>query len=244
MSNRIAVIEGVRTPMGKYGGALAKTQADDLAAHTIREVINRSGFNPNQIDEVIFGNVGGPAHAMNISRVAAIKAGLNKQIPAFTVHRNCASGMESVSNAIIRILQGQGNYYLAGGTESMSNIPLLFKPKAKAWFEKLGSAKKPLDKIKTILGFRPGMIAPVIALKLGLSDVTCGMIMGDTAEVLAKEFGITRAEQDEFAALSHNRAEKATEDGILAQEIAPIVADYKKGKIFAKDEGIRYDQTT
>src|SRR5688572_4940567 len=96
---RIAIIEGVRTPMGKMGGSLAKVQADNLAAHVIREVLLRADFDKNLIDEVIIGNVAGPAHAMNIARVAALKAGISKHVPAFTVHRNCASGMESITVA-------------------------------------------------------------------------------------------------------------------------------------------------
>ena len=237
---RIAIIEGVRTPMGKMGGSLAKIQADNLGAHAAREVIAKADFDKDLIDHVIFGNVGGPAHAMNIARVLALKAGIDKDIPAFTVHRNCASGMEAVSSAGARIRAGDGKIMLVGGTESMSNIPFLFNDKGKAFFTELGSAKTTGAKLKAITKFRLSAFAPKIGLMLGLHDIISGMNMGQTAEVLAKEYHITRAEQDEFACESHNRAEAGREK--LAEEIAPMV-DPKTSRIIDVDEGVRDGQT-
>lgn len=235
---RLAIIDGIRTPMGKMGGKLAEVQADNLGAHVTREIVARTDFDANLIEHVIFGNVGSPAHAMNIARVIALKAGLSKTIPAFTVHRNCASGMEAVSSAGARIRAGDGDIMLVGGAESMSNIPLLFNDQAKEFFTNLGSAKTLLDKIKALTTFRPKMLSPKIGLVMGLHDIVAGINMGQTAEILAKEFGITRAEQDEFAAMSHNRAEAARDK--LAEEIAPIMT---KGGIVEQDEGVREGQT-
>lgn len=239
--NRIAIIEGVRTPMGKMGGAISRVQADNLAAHAIREVLAKVDFDKRLIDEVIFGNVAGPAHAMNVSRVAALKAGINKSVPAFTVHRNCASGMEAITNAGDKIRAGDGKVFIAGGTESMSNIPLLYSESGKQFFMGLAMAKTMQAKLKVLLGFRPSMFKPKIGLELGLHDIVSGMNMGQTAEVLAKEYGITRLEQDQFAAESHNKAEAARDK--MKEEIVPIVGNLKTGKVVSQDEGIRNGQT-
>ena len=238
---RIAIINGLRTPMGKMGGGLARVQADNLGAHVVRELLARTDFDASRIDEVIMGNVGSPAHAMNIARVIALKAGLNRAIPAYTVHRNCASGMESITTAANKILAGDGEVYVAGGAESMSNIPFLFNDSGKAFFMQLAMSKTTQDKIKTLLTFRPKMFAPKVGLELGLFDIVSGMNMGQTAEVLAKDFQISRKEQDEFASWSHNKAEAAKMR--LAEEIVPIVGDVKNGKVIETDEGVRYGQS-
>jgi acetyl-CoA C-acetyltransferase/acetyl-CoA acyltransferase len=238
---RIAIIDGLRTPMGKMGGKLARVQADNLGAHVTKEVIAKADFDAALIDHVIFGNVGMPAHAMNIARVIALKAGLSKTIPAFTVHRNCASGMEAISSAGARIRAGDGEIMIAGGTESMSNIPFIFNEKGKKFFTELGSAKTTLDKLKVLTTLRLSAFSPKIGLMLGLHDIVAGMNMGQTAEVLAKEFRLTREEQDEFATMSHNRAEAGRAK--LAEEIVPIVCDPSRGDVLLQDEGIRDGQS-
>lgn len=239
---RLAIIEGVRTPMGKMGGALADVQADNLGAHTVRELIARIDFDPREIDHVVIGNVGQPAHAMNIARVIAMKAGLDKHIPAYTVHRNCASGMEAIASAGARLRAGDGEVFIAGGAESMSNIPFIFNDKGKAFFTELGSARTFGAKLKALSKFKLSAFSPKIGLMLGLHDIIAGMNMGQTAEVLAKEYKITRAEQDEFACESHNRAEAGRDK--LAEEIVPIIADAAKAKLVDADEGVREGQTT
>ncbi len=238
---RIAIIDGIRTPMGKMGGELSRVQADNLAAHVIKEVLLKAEFDKSLIDEVILGNVAGPAHAMNIARVAALKAGIAKHIPAFTVHRNCASGMEAVTNAGDKIRAGDGEIFIAAGAESMSNIPFLFNDAGKQFFMNLAMAKTTQMKLKALLGFKPSLFKPKIGLELGLSDIISGMNMGQTAEVLAKEYHITRREQDEFAAWSHNKAEAARDK--MKDEIVPIVANLRTGKVASTDEGIRLGQT-
>ncbi len=238
---RIAIIEGVRTPMGKMGGALSRVQADNLGAHVIREVLAKADFDKSLIDEVIIGNVAGPAHAMNIARVAALKAGLGKHIPAFTVHRNCASGMEAITNAGDKMRSGDGQIFIAGGAESMSNIPLIFNEKGKQFFMGLAMARTTGAKLKVLSSLRLSFFKPKIGLELGLHDIISGMNMGQTAEVLAKEYGITREEQDQFAASSHNKAEAA--QGKMKDEIVPLVGNLKTGKVIAEDEGIRKGQS-
>ena len=199
MNERIAIINGLRTPMGKAGGTLKNLGADELGTRITKEVLIRSNISPDLIDEVIFGNVAQPGNAANIARVIALKAGLPKNIPAYTVHRNCASGIESITSATAKILSGEAEIIIAGGVESMSNIPLLFNKEMTNFFANLFKSRTIITKLKTILTFRPRFLKPIIGIEQGLTDPISGMLMGCTAEVLAKEFSITREEQDKFA---------------------------------------------
>jgi acetyl-CoA C-acetyltransferase/acetyl-CoA acyltransferase len=188
------------------------------------------------LDEVIIGNVGQPAHSANIARIVALKSGIPHNIPAMTVHRNCASGMESITTAAERLLSGRAKFILAGGTESMSNIPLLYGPKMTMLFAKLMRAKSAVDKLKLLSTFRPSFLKPIIGIQLGLTDPTCGLNMGQTAEVLAREFSIDRDEQDRFALRSHQRALAAQEDGFFDGEIHPVFPPKAKEPL-AMDDG-------
>ena len=141
MKERIAIIAGYRSPMTKASGALKGVSASDLGARVVREVLLRSKIDFNKIDEVIIGNVAQPADSANIARVIAMKAGLPKHIPAFSVHRNCASGMEAFSSAMSKIQNGEAKIILAGGVESMSNIPLFYGKKMTEVFAQLAKAK-------------------------------------------------------------------------------------------------------
>lgn len=241
---RLAIVKGIRTPMGKAGGVLKRLSAAHLASTLMSEIMSTT---PSEIigaiDEVILGNVANPARAMNIARVAALNAGINKSIPAVSVHRNCASGMEAISGALLRVRAGDGKKYLVGGTESMSDIPLLFNDQMKSFFEGLMKARTISQKLMVMSTFRPAFLKPEIGIVLGLTDPTCNLIMGLTAENLAKDFGISRREQDEFACRSHNLAERATKSGVFADEILPICADMKTGLMVSEDEGIRNGQT-
>ncbi len=244
MRERIAIVGGYRTPMGKAGGALKNVLADDLAVRVVKELVIRTNIDVNKIDEVIFGNVAQPGNAANIARVITLKAGLPEHIPAYTVHRNCASGMEAVTTAAAKIWTGEAEIILVGGTESMSNIPLMFGPKMMDVFARLFKAKSIWEKITTLAKIRPSFLKPVIGIEQGLTDPVSGMIMGLTAEAVAKQFAITREEQDVFAAMSHNRAEAATNNGIFKDEIIPVFNnDEKNSKMIEEDEGIRKGQT-
>jgi len=243
MKERIAIVSGFRSPMGKAGGAFKNLTAHDLGARIVKEVVMRSGIDSNMIDEVIIGNVAQPADAANIARVIALKAGLPANIPAFTVHRNCAAGMEAFSSACLRILNDDAEIILAGGVESMSNIPLFFGKKMTEFFTQLAKSKTLQQKISTLLTFRPYFLQPVIGLQQGLTDPVSGLIMGCTAENVAKDFKITRQEQDEYSLISHQRAEKAIADGIFKEEIIPVFNnDEKNSKIIEEDEGVRKGQ--
>ncbi len=243
MKERVAVISGVRTPMAKAGTALKDTPADDLGTAVVREVVNRSGVDPAEFDEVIIGNVAQPAHAANISRVIALKAGLPIGVPAHTVHRNCASGMESVTQAAMRIAAGMGSVFVAGGVESMSNIPLFFNAEYSDFMSRLSRSKTGRQRIATLLSFRLRMLRPEVGLIHGLTDPVSGLIMGMTAENLAREFHISREEQDGFALRSHMLALQAQEEGTLAAEIMPVPAFPDFQQLISQDIGPRKGQS-
>lgn len=239
MKERIAIIDGLRSPIAKANGKLNNVSADTLGAIITKELILRNNLNYEQFDEVIIGNVAQPANAANIARVMAIRAGFPQSTIAYTVHRNCASGMQAISSAIEKIHSNQGELYLVGGVESMSNIPLLYNDKFKNFLTKLTYAKGIEEKLKILTTFRPAFLKPVIGLLTGLTDPISGKIMGVTAENLANEFKISRQAQDEYALNSHLKAQKAIESRILADEIHPIMT---KDASIIDDDGVRFGQ--
>lgn len=238
MRERIAIIEGVRTPFCKAGGALRDLAAEDLGAFAVRELLARAELSPNVVDELIFGNVLQPPHATNIARVLSVKGGLPDKCPAMTVNRNCASGMEAVACAMQRIREGDSQVVVAGGTESMSHFPILFSDEMRTFLTRLSKAKSLPQKLSALLAFRPRFLAPVIPQ---IADPICGLTMGQTAEVLVREFRITREEQDLFALMSQQRAVAAKE--LLSDEIVPIPIAPKYSTMQCNDEGPRLDQT-
>jgi len=196
---RLVIVDGVRTPFCKMGTELAHLGADELGRIAVNALLTRTGLDPERIDEVIFGCVGQPVDAANVARVIALRAGIPEHVPAITVHRNCASGCEALTQAYEKMAAGRGSVFVVGGAESMSQIPLLFKQAAAAKFGALSKAKTFGEKLRALASFRPSDFQPRVGLQLGLTDPVCGLNMGETAEVLAREFGVTRGEQDEFA---------------------------------------------
>lgn len=237
----LAVIAGMRTPFAKAFGPLASVPADELGRVALVAALDRVGLKPDQVDEVIFGNVASPADKANISRVIALEAGVPQDRPAHTVHRNCASGMEAIVAGWQAIRDGRGSVIAAGGTESMSNVPLLWDPRMKDLLLDLSRQKSFLGKLQVLSRIRPGMLKPIPALQLGLTDPTCGLNMGQTAELLARDFGITRDEQDRFALRSHQRATATWERCFYKGETAPVALP--SGQAVEKDSGPRANQT-
>ena len=245
---RAAIVAGVRTPMAKAGTAFRNVHVTDLARVAIREVLYRAGVGADRLDEVILGNVVLPVDATNPARVAALWAGVPHHVPALTVQRNCASGLEAVAEAAARLRQptsnDAGRFILAGGAESMSTIPLLFPNETLAPMERMYRARGAWQKAAAIASLRPRHFKPVAGLEVGLTDPTCDMIMGKTAELLASEFGISRREQDEFALRSHQRAVAAAAAGRFKSEITPVYAPAKGGfEAVTDDVGPRANQT-
>jgi acetyl-CoA acetyltransferase family protein len=236
----VVVIAGVRTPFAKMGTSLAGVGAAELARSAMLGVLVRTALDPSRLDEVIFGCVAQPVDALNVARVAALRSGIPKEVPALTVQRNCASGIEAITQAWLRIKSGEGELYLVGGVESMSGTPMLFPKPAAKKFASLATARSLFSKARAVAALRPGDFAPTPALKLGLSDPVSGLNMGETAEVLAREFEIGRTAQDEFALRSHLRAADA--EGKLAEEIVPAY-DTARGVAVSRDNGVRPQQT-
>ncbi len=233
----LVIVAAVRTPFSRAGTDLAHLDAVELGRHAVSSLLTCTGIDPMLVDETIIGCVGQPPEAMNIARVIALRAGLPESKPAMTVHRNCASSLEALTLAHAKICAGQGEVFVVGGTESMSNMPFYFSKPAVAKFAAMSRARDFTGRAKAALHFRMADFAPVIGLKLGLTDPVSNLNMGQTAEVLAREFGITRDMQDAFAMRSHLRATQANH--LLNQEIAPIL-----GKtVIATDNGIRADSS-
>jgi acetyl-CoA C-acetyltransferase len=240
MKERIAIIDGLRSPIAKANGKLNDVSADTLGAIITKELVLRNDLDYKQFDEVIMGNVAQPANAANIARVMAIRAGFPQSTIAYTVHRNCASGMQSISSAIEKINSNQGELYLVGGMESMSNIPLLYSDEFRNLITKFSYSKSIIEKFELLTTFRLSFLKPTIGLISGLTDPISGKIMGITAENLANEFKISRAAQDEYALNSHKKAQKAIEAGIFKDEIHPIMT---KNASITNDDGVRFNQT-
>ncbi|WP_373036391.1 thiolase family protein [Sulfurimonas sp.] len=238
-NERIAIISGLRTPMAKAGGKFKNLQADTLGARLIRELMMSSPIDFDEVDEVIIGNVSQPIHAANIARVISLRAGFPESTPAMTVNRNCASGMQSITSAAAKIHANEGKIYLCGGVESMSNIPFIFNKNMTALFTELSKSKNYIDRLRTIFGFRPSYLKPIVGLMSGLTDPVSGLMMGSTAEILVRDFGISRAEQDEFSLNSHEKALKAKNSARFEQESTAVVYDEINGKFLDYDDGIR-----
>ena len=239
-TNRLVIVDGVRTPFCKAGTELAAMNADELGRVAVNALLTRTGLDPALVDEVIFGCVAQPVDAANVARVIALRAGIPESVPASTVQRNCASGCEAVTLAYEKMMAGRGSIFIVGGAESMSNIPLLFKQSAVDKFSRLSRAKRFGQRLQSLTAFRPSDFQPRIGLLLGLTDPVCGLNMGETAEVLAREFGISRAEQDAFALESNQRALAARPR--LAEEICPVFQP-SKGSASTGDNGPRENQS-
>lgn len=244
MKRSIVLAAGWRTPWVKAGGALRNEDAARVGAAVARETLATSGIDAGALDEVVFGCVGPPHDQVNVARVIALRAGVPRQVPAMTVARNCASGMEAVTTAATRILAGRGELLLAGGVELMSAYPLVYGPEMTDFFARLARAKSAGQKLAALARFRPWHLKPRIALVEGLTDPTCGLIMGRATELLVREFGLTRLEGDQLAVESHARAEAARKSGRFAREIVPLMPQgAKDGKTVRDDDGIREGQS-
>ena len=240
-NGRLVIVDGVRTPFSKMGTTLAGLGADELGRITISSLLARTGLDPGMVDEVILGCVGQPADVANVTRVIALRAGIPEHVPAITVHRNCASGFESVTVAHQKMCAGKGEIFIVGGTESMSQYPLIYNNQAVKKYARLAKAKTLMQKLSVASSFRPSDFAPKIALLLGLKDPYSGMGMGHIAELMAREANISREEQDQFALDSHLKTIAAFDK--LADEIVPVYVPPKFETVMVQDNGPRENQT-
>ena len=223
MSEKVVLVGGVRTPFVKSGTLFSQAHPVDLGVHVLKELGMRLALEPQVVDEVILGNMGNPPDAANIARVVALRSGYPLSISACTVQRNCASALESATTAFDRIKAGSAEFVIAGGTESMSALPMIFQKSFSDWLFQLQSQKTLWKKLKMLKHLSLKSLAPRVALLEALTDPFENIIMGATAEVLVKEFGISREEQDHFALESHKKALEARER--LKEEIVPYITD-------------------
>jgi acetyl-CoA C-acetyltransferase len=222
---RLILAGSVRTPIGSFGGGLKDVPAARLQAICFEETLKRTGLPKEKIDEVIAGNVCQPSDAVNITRVAALLAGIPHQIPAFSVQRNCASGIQSISSAVQSIRCDDGNVFLVGGTENMSQIPYLVK--GARW------------------GYKLQHFYFTDALWEGLTDSVIGRIMGSTVENLVEKYNVSREEQDAFAVRSHQKAFRAKREGRFKEQIVPVVIQNVNnvgGKLLVNEKVVAEDE--
>jgi acetyl-CoA C-acetyltransferase/acetyl-CoA acyltransferase len=240
----IVIAAGLRTAQARAGGRLRGEDAGHLGAEVARELLARSALPPGEIDEVVVGCAGPPHDQANVARVIALRAGVPEPVPAYTVARNCASGMEAVTSAVTSIRAGRGDTYLCLGVEVMSSYPMMFGRKMTALFERLSKARSLGARLAAMASFRPSFLAPRIGRMEGLTDPISGLIMGKTAELLARDFDIGREASDVYAVESHRRAQAARDAGRFAREILPVVPlGPKETSALEHDDGIRDGQT-
>ncbi len=236
----VFIVDGSRTPFLKARSGPGPFRASDLAVAASRPLLARQPFLPEQLDEVILGCVSSGPDEANIARIVALRLGCGDLVPAWTVQRNCASGMQALDNAAQDIASGRSHLVLAGGTEAMSHHPVLLNNRMVTWLAHWNRARSFVDKGRQLAALRPHHFQLIIALLRGLTDPVVGLSMGQTAEKLAWRFNISRQEMDSFAVTSHQRLDQAGKEGRL-DEIEPIYDS--KGKLYEKDDGIRPDSS-
>ncbi|WP_251551892.1 thiolase family protein [Neobacillus muris] len=222
----IVIVSAVRTPVGRYGGALKTLNSGDLASIAIKEAVKRAGILADQVDEVILGEVRQSTESSNVARVAALRAGVPQAVPAFTINRLCASGMQAVASAAQQIAFGQAEIVVAGGTESMSNAPIYLRN------SRFGGDNPKLVDSNTEAGQQP---KEIYGSDLG---------MGITAENVAERFSVTREDQDAYSLMSQQRAAAAIRDGKFKEEIIPVEIKGKKTSFIVMEDEHPRPETT
>jgi acetyl-CoA acyltransferase len=237
---RVAFVGGCRTPFAKAGGALADLSALDLSRLVTAELVQRSEIDPTEIDQVVFGTVVPDVRAPNLAREAILGSGLPARIEAYTVSRACASSNQSIVGAAEAIASGQVETVIAGGAESLSNVPLLVsRPLTRA----LLAVRKARTLVGRLKGFSSLRLKDLAPLAPAIAELSTGLTMGQSAEKMAKDNGISREEQDAFALRSHRLAAAATDDGRLTKEILRTYIPKDYSRSLAEDDGIRRDTT-
>ena len=223
--NNVYILSAVRTPIGKFGGSLASLSAADMGVVAAKAALERAGVQPEQVEETIFGNARQAGGGPNPARQISIRSGVPQEVPAYTVNKACASGIKSIALAFQEIATGNLECVLAGGTESMSRLPYYLE--GARWGYRLGHQEL-VDGM-----YRDGFSCPMAK-----------MLMGETAEILAGQYKISREEQDQFALVSQQRAAAAQSSGRFDAEIAPVTIEGKKGPtVFSRDEHLFLEAT-
>jgi acetyl-CoA acyltransferase len=235
---RVAIVAGCRTPFAKSGSDFKDLTSVDLGTLAVREIMSRSNLEPELIDHVVYGTVVHSVFAPNLAREVTLRAGLEARIPAFTVSRACASANQAITSAAEMIGHGHADVIIAGGAESLTDIPILFSKEMRDRLVRLSKARSIPDRLKAFAKFSPRELAPQAP---AIAEPTTGESMGESAERMAKENGISREEQDRWTLRSHRLAAAGTEDGRLLQEIFPVFVPPKYEDAADRDNGIRSD---
>ena len=233
----VFLVDGARTPFLKVRGGRGPFTPVDLAVQCGRPLLARANIAPDAFDMVILGCVNVIADEMNPARVAALRLGMGARMVAFTVQINCGSGMQSIDTAFRTIREGSADLVLAGGTEALSHAPLVLRDDAVDWLAGMQAASGPLASAQQALKARPSHLKPVVGLERGLTDPITDLGMGQTAEILAHHFGISRKMADTYAVESHARLRAAQENGALTDEVLP--AFDRNGNAYHADDGLR-----
>ena len=237
----VYIVDGSRTPFIKARGRPGPFTPVDLAVQCGRPLLLRQPFAPDAFDQVILGCVDVIADEMNPARVSALRLGMGEAMTAFTVQINCGSGMQSIDTGYRYIQDGMSDLVFAGGAESLSHSPLVFSRGAVEWYARLNGARDPWSKFMALLGVRPSFFKPVIGLERGLTDPIVQLNMGQTAELVAHLFHISRQQADSYAAESQRRLARAQAEGWLKAEIEPAFA--RDGTLYDHDDGVRPDSS-
>lgn len=241
MARPVFIVDGSRTPFLKARSGPGPFTPVDLAVQCGRPLLARQPFPPSAFDKVILGCVNVIADEMNPARVAALRLGMGEQMVAFTVQINCGSGMQSIDTGYRYIREGVSDLILAGGAEALSHAPLVWPQAGVQWFAGLAGAKGLAAKVMAALKVRPSYLKPIIGLERGLTDPITELNMGQTAEVVAHLFGITREQSDVYAAESHHRLAKAQAEGFLKGEVETAFS--RDGRFYDHDDGVRPEST-
>lgn len=237
----VYIVDGARSPFLKARNAPGPFSASELALQTGRELLLRQPFSPAELDEVIIGCAAPSPEETNIGRIVALRLGCGNKVPGWTVMRNCASGMQALDSALMSIQTGRAELVLAGGVDALSRAPVLLSDDMVAWLARWGKARDLKSRWTVLQTLRPRFVKPVIGLLKGLTDPVVGLSMGQTAENLAHEFGITRSQMDEFAARSHVLTRRAQQRHVFDDEIVPLTD--QNGRLYLEDDGVRDDST-
>ncbi len=238
IGRRVAVMDGCRTPFARSNTVFQEMTAIDLGTLAVRELLNRAEVEGSDIDEVVYGTVVHSVQAPNIAREVSLKAGIPPTVPSFTVSRACASSNQAITSAAEKIALGQGDVVIAGGAESLTDIPIMVSRSMRDRLVAASRARSLGERIKAFSGFRPGELAPMTP---AIAEPSTGETMGESAERMAKENGISREAQDRWALGSHRKAAEGTEDGRLTAEIAPVYLPPDYDEVVTTDNGIRTD---
>jgi acetyl-CoA acyltransferase len=235
---RVAVVAGIRTPFAKSGTLYRDVTAATLARHAARELLFRTEVDAREVDEVVFSQVVPSVLTPNVAREVSLLPQFPPSVPAYTINRACASAAQAITNAADQIQLGNADVVLAGGVESLSDLPILHSRRFSRILLEATKARSAGGRVATLARVRPRDLIPVTP---AIAEPSTGETMGQSAEKMAKENGITREEQDRVALMSHQRASAATQDGRLTQEIAPWFAGPEMDQVVNSDNGIRSD---